>query len=149
VLSTCLSSFQVCLHQYLTPGSTHTACIAVLTWLAPHRSKSSAHTSPAHLASSLRFDQRITAISFFTDASANALVALSPTSSQTLFIFFTSLNSITSGGNPALHSLGAVSLQAMGKGGEIGLVFGAMGVVNAVGHIIAVRVVPAVYFLEG
>jgi len=38
----------------------------------------------------------------------------------------------------------------MGKGGEIGLVFGAMGVVNAVGHIIAVRVLFILFvFLRG
>ena len=95
-------------------------------------------SSPAHLASAIRFDQLIAAISFFTDATANALVAISPTSSQPLFIFLTSLGSLTSGGNPALHSLGAVSLRAMGKGDEVGLVFGALGVVNAVSHIIAV-----------
>lgn len=90
------------------------------------------------LASAIRFDQRIAAISLFTDASANALVAISPTSSQPLFIFLTSLGSLSSGGGPALHSLGAVSLRAMGKGSEVGLVFGALGVVSAVSHIIAV-----------
>ncbi|KAA1476081.1 hypothetical protein DENSPDRAFT_861057 [Dentipellis sp. KUC8613] len=120
---------------------------AVLTYFAPKRAK---HASPnsanaMHLARSLQFDQRIAAISFFTDASANALVALSPTSSQALFIMFTSLNSLTSGGNPALHSLGAVSLQAAGNGGEFGLVFGALGLVNAVAHIIAPAIYAAIY----
>jgi hypothetical protein len=73
------------------------------------------------------------------DASANALVAISPTSSQPLFVFLTSLNALTSGGHPALQSLGAVSLRAMGRGNEMGLVFGALGLVNAVSHIVAVR----------
>jgi hypothetical protein len=73
------------------------------------------------------------------DASANALIAMSPTSSQPLFVFLTSLNALTSGGHPALQSLGAVSLRAMGKGNEIGLVFGALGLSNAVSHIVAVR----------
>jgi hypothetical protein len=73
------------------------------------------------------------------DASANALIAMSPTSSQPLFVFLTSLNALTSGGHPALQSLGAVSLRAMGKGNEMGLVFGALGLSNAVSHIIAVR----------
>ncbi|TFY76250.1 hypothetical protein EWM64_g7762 [Hericium alpestre] len=112
---------------------------AVLTYFAP-RVAATAPTS-VKLASALSFDRRVAAICFFTDATANALVTLSPTSSQVLFIIFTSLNSLTSGGNPALHSLGAVSLQAMGKGGEVGLVFGALGLVNAVAHIVA----PAIY----
>ena len=112
---------------------------AVLTYFAPTRSKPSARSTPSTLAAALRFDRAIAVVSFFTDASANALVVLAPTSSQVLFVLCTSLNSLTSGGNPALHSLGAVSLQAMGKGREVGLVFGAMGIVNAVAHIIAVR----------
>jgi hypothetical protein len=73
------------------------------------------------------------------DASANALIAISPTSSQTLFVSLTCLNALTSGGHPALQSLGAVSLRAMGKGNEMGLVFGALGLSNAVSHIVAVR----------
>ena len=73
------------------------------------------------------------------DASANALIAMAPTSSQALFVFLTSLNALTSGGHPALQSLGAVSLRAMGKDNEMGLVFGALGVSNAVSHIVAVR----------
>jgi hypothetical protein len=77
------------------------------------------------------------------DASANALIAISPTSSQALFVFLTSLNALTSGGHPALQSLGAVSLRAMGKGNEMGLVFGALGLSNAVSHIVAVRPLPS------
>lgn len=73
------------------------------------------------------------------DASANALIAISPTSSQPLFVFLTALNALTSGGHPALQSLGAVSLRAMGRANEMGLVFGALGLSNAVSHIIAVR----------
>ena len=73
------------------------------------------------------------------DATANALVSMSPTSSQPLFVFLTSLNALTSGGHPALQSLGAVSLRAMGKGNQMGLVFGALGLVNAFSHIIGVR----------
>jgi len=109
---------------------------------------SSNHTAPtddlthAHIASAIRFDRRIAAISLFMDASANALIAVSPTSSQALFVFLTSLNALTSGGHPALQSLGAVSLRAMGKGNEMGLVFGALGVANAVSHIVAVRLYP-------
>lgn len=109
---------------------------------------SSSHTAPTtdstrtRLASAIRFDRRIAAISLFMDASANALIAVSPTSSQALFVFLTSLNALTSGGHPALQSLGAVSLRAMGKGNEMGLVFGALGLSNAVSHIVAVRFHP-------
>ncbi|TFY74386.1 hypothetical protein EWM64_g9626, partial [Hericium alpestre] len=59
------------------------------------------------LANALTFDCHIVGICFFTDATANAPVTLLPTTSQLLFVFFTSLNSLTSGRNPALHSLGA------------------------------------------
>jgi hypothetical protein len=72
------------------------------------------------------------------DASANVLVAISPTSSH-LFVFLTSLNALTSGGHPALQSLGAISSRAMGKGNEMGLVFGALGFSSAISHIVAVR----------
>ncbi|KAF8499790.1 major facilitator superfamily domain-containing protein [Russula emetica] len=112
---------------------------------------SSNHTAPtedlpnAHLASAIRFDRRIAAISLFMDASANALIAVSPTSSQALFVFLTSLNALTSGGHPALQSLGAVSLRAMGKGNEIGLVFGALGLANAVSHIVAPGTYAVIY----
>jgi len=79
------------------------------------------------------------------DASANALIAISPTSSQPLFVFLTSLNALTSGGHPALQSLGAVSLRAMGKGNEMGLVFGALGLSNAVSHIVAPGTYAVIY----
>jgi len=114
---------------------------------------SSNHTAPTknsthtHLASAIRFDRRIAAISLFMDASANALISVSPTSSQALFVFLTSLNALTSGGHPALQSLGAVSLRAMGKGNEMGLVFGALGLSNAVSHIVAVRLHPVPHSL--
>jgi hypothetical protein len=83
------------------------------------------------------------------DASANALIAISPTSSQPLFVFLTSLNALTSGGHPALHSLGAVSSRAMGKGNEMGLVFGALGLSNAISHIVAVRPHIKPHLLDG
>ncbi|KAH9045078.1 hypothetical protein EDB84DRAFT_1469066 [Lactarius hengduanensis] len=109
--------------------------ILILAYFASNRKTPTKNSSPEHLAAAIRFDQRIAAISLFTDASANALVAISPTSSQPLFVFLTSLGALTSGGHPALQSLGAVSLRAMGKGNEVGLVFGALGLVNAPWHI--------------
>ena len=98
------------------------------------------NTTPLSLSQAIRFDRAVAAISYFTDATANALVVLSPTSNQVIFIILTSLNSVASGGYPALQSLGSVALQNMGRGSEIGLVFGAMGLVNSASHIIAVRI---------
>ncbi|KAI0036850.1 hypothetical protein K488DRAFT_33838, partial [Vararia minispora EC-137] len=119
---------------------------AVLAYFSPTRSQANGDDgAPPNLAAAIRFDRAVAAISFFIDATANLLVVLAPTSSQALFIFFTSLNSITSGGNPALHSLGAVSLQAMGKGVEVGLVFGGMGLVNSVAHTVAPGIYAAMY----
>jgi hypothetical protein len=111
----------------------------ILAYFDSGRAAPAKNSTRAHLASAIHFDRCIAAISLFTDASANALVAISPTSSQPLFVLLTSLAALTSGGLPALQSLGAVSLRAMGKGNEIGLVFGALGLANAVSHIVAVR----------
>jgi hypothetical protein len=110
----------------------------ILAYFDSGRAAPAKHSTPTHLASAIHFDRCIAAISLFTDASANALVAMSPTSSQPLFVLLTSLAALTSGGLPALQSLGAVSLRAMGKGNEIGLVFGALGLANAMSHIVAV-----------
>jgi len=117
----------------------------ILAYFTSNRKASTNNSTPTHIASAIRFDQRIAAISLFMDASANALIAVSPTSSQTLFVFLTCLNALTSGGHPALQSLGAVSLRAMGKGSEMGLVFGALGLSNAVSHIIAPGTYAAIY----
>lgn len=109
----------------------------MLAYFAPKR-PSNNNATLLSLSQAIVFDRAVTAISYFTDATANALVVIAPSSNQALFIFLTSLNSITSGGYPALQSLGAVALQNMGRGSEIGLVFGAMGLINSASHIIAV-----------
>lgn len=111
----------------------------ILAYFSSNHAAPSNGSEDARIASAIRFDRRIAAISLFMDATANALIAVSPTSSQALFVFLTALNALTSGGHPALQSLGAISLRAMGKGNEMGLVFGALGVANAVSHIVAVR----------
>jgi len=113
--------------------------IVILAYFSSKGNTPSRNSTPEFLASAIRFDRRIAAISLFMDASANALITISPTSSQPLFVFLTALNALTSGGHPALQSLGAVSLRAMGRANEMGLVFGALGLTNAVSHIIAVR----------
>jgi len=53
------------------------------------------------------------------------------------------LNSFTSGGNPALHSLAGVCLHACGRGSDVGALFGAMGALSATGHIVS----PYIYAL--
>ncbi|KAJ7429013.1 hypothetical protein FB451DRAFT_1334077 [Mycena latifolia] len=96
-------------------------------------------SSPESIALELQFDKRLAQASLSVDALADLLVAISPASSQVSFIAYSCLSSFTSGGNPALHSLGAVCLHALGHGSETGRLFGALGVVSAVAHSISVR----------
>ncbi|KAJ7019928.1 major facilitator superfamily domain-containing protein [Mycena alexandri] len=103
--------------------------------------------SPESIALELRFDQRLAQGSLSLEALAHLLVALSPASSQTAFVMWSCLSSFTSGGNPALHSLGAVSLHALGYGSETGRLFGAVGVLSAIGHIISPSIFAVTYSL--
>ncbi|KAG6862571.1 hypothetical protein C0995_000119 [Termitomyces sp. Mi166 len=98
----------------------------------------SSGTSPdaIHLAAELHFDKRLAQASLAVDGLADALVALTPASSQTLFIGLSCLSSFTSGGNPTLHSLGAICLHACGFSSEVGALFGGMAVLSAIAHII-------------
>ncbi|KAF7316804.1 hypothetical protein HMN09_00413500 [Mycena chlorophos] len=54
--------------------------------------------------------------------------------SDVAFVAASGLSAFTSGGNPALQSLGAVCLFALGYGSESGKLFGAIGVLNAISH---------------
>ncbi|KAF5367507.1 hypothetical protein D9758_003767 [Tetrapyrgos nigripes] len=92
---------------------------------------------PVPIEEELRFDQRFSQISFAVDGSADALIALVPTSFQTAFVTLSCVTSFTSGGNPTLHSLGAVCLHANGFTSEVGSLFGAMAVLSAIAHIIS------------
>ncbi|KAJ7773324.1 major facilitator superfamily domain-containing protein [Mycena metata] len=103
--------------------------------------------SPESIALELRFDQRLAQGSLSLEALAHLLVALSPASSQIAFVTWSCLSSFTSGGNPALHSLGAVSLHALGFGSETGRLFGAVGVLSAIGHIISPSIFAVTYSL--
>ncbi|KAJ4477204.1 major facilitator superfamily domain-containing protein [Lentinula aciculospora] len=94
-------------------------------------------TDPLSIWSELRFDKLLAQASLFVDASADALVAIVPSSSQSAFVAFSCLSSFTSGGNPTLHSLGAVCLHASGRSSEVGSLFGAMAVLSAVAHVIS------------
>ncbi|KAJ7227243.1 major facilitator superfamily domain-containing protein [Mycena pura] len=96
-------------------------------------------STPESIVLELQFDKRLAQGSLFVDALANVLVALS--SSEVAFFAFSAMSAFTSGGNPALQSLGAVCLAALGYSSEAGRLFGAVGVLNAVSHSIS----PAIY----
>ncbi|KAJ7104093.1 major facilitator superfamily domain-containing protein [Mycena belliarum] len=101
--------------------------------------------SSESIALELRFDKRLAQASLSLDALADLLVAISPTSSQVSFIAYSCMSSFTSGGNPALHSLGAVCLHALGHGSETGRLFGALGVLSAVAHSISPTIFALTY----
>nr|GAT60706.1 predicted protein [Mycena chlorophos] len=89
-------------------------------------------STPEEIASELRFDKYLAQGSLFMDATANVLLRLS--TSDVAFVAASGLSAFTSGGNPALQSLGAVCLFALGHGRESGKLFGAIGVLNAISH---------------
>ncbi|KAF7336667.1 hypothetical protein MVEN_02101500 [Mycena venus] len=93
--------------------------------------------SPENIALELQFDKRLARASLSVDALGDLLIVIAPTSSQIPFIAASCLSSFTSGGNPALHSLGAVCLHALGHSNETGRLFGAVGVLNAIAHSVA------------
>jgi hypothetical protein len=86
----------------------------------------------------LIFDKYLAQISLFVDGFADAVVAAISNKSQSMFVILSCLSSFTSGGNPALHSLSAICLHAVGHSDEAGTLFGALGVLNSVAHIISV-----------
>ncbi|KAI0313769.1 major facilitator superfamily domain-containing protein [Amylostereum chailletii] len=117
---------------------------AVLSYFRPRPSPSFSPsspntTSPASIASALVYDRALATLSLLTDALLNTLIALVPPASAPLFVFLTTLTALTGGGTPALQSLGAAAGAGVGRGDELGLVFGALGVVNAVAY------TPAIY----
>jgi len=62
-----------------------------------------------------------------------------------MFVVVSCLSSFTSGGNPALHSLGAICLHALGYSDDVGAMFGAFGVLNSVAHIISPTIYATIY----
>ncbi|KAF7320842.1 hypothetical protein HMN09_00170700 [Mycena chlorophos] len=89
-------------------------------------------STPEEIASELRFDKHLAQGSLLMDACANIFMRIS--TSEAAFVAASCMSAFTSGGNPALHSLGAVCLFALGYGDEAGKLFGAVGVVNAISH---------------
>jgi len=116
----------------------------LLSYLKPKSTSSPGRNPNAHdISKELNFDRYLAQISLAVDGFADSLVALISKNSQPTFVALSCLSSFTSGGNPALHSLGAVCLHACGRGSEVGALFGAMGVLSAIAHIVS----PYIYAL--
>ncbi|KAF5327010.1 hypothetical protein D9619_004881 [Psilocybe cf. subviscida] len=115
----------------------------LLPWLKPKPTSRTGTPNAHDIAKELNFDRHLAQISLAVDGLADSLVALLTSTSQGVFTALSCLSSFTSGGNPALHSLGAICLHACGHSSEAGALFGAMGVLSAVGHIVS----PSIYAL--
>lgn len=116
----------------------------VISYLKPKRT-STPGTNPnsRDIGAELKFDRYLAQASLGVDGFADSLVAITSNKSQATFIGLSTLSSFTSGGNPALHSLGAVCIHACGYGSEVGALFGAIGVLSAIAHTIS----PYIYAL--
>ncbi|KAJ3514068.1 hypothetical protein NLJ89_g2588 [Agrocybe chaxingu] len=118
----------------------------VLSYLKPKSTTTPGQSPNARdISAELNFDRYLASLSLFVDGFADSLVAITSSRSQTVFYTLSCLSSFTSGGNPALHSLGAVCLHACGRGSEVGALFGALGVLSAIGHIISPTVYAVTY----
>ncbi|KAF8583728.1 MFS general substrate transporter [Ramaria rubella] len=91
------------------------------------------NTSQA-LSQDMRFDYRIAQFSIFIDTMAYVLTTIAPAASAVLFVCFTSLSSFTAGVNPAIHSLAVSYLLAQDGGSNVGQMFGAMSMLQAVSN---------------
>jgi hypothetical protein len=92
-----------------------------------------------HIHAELRFDKYLAQCSLALDCIADALITITPSKPQ-IFVGLSCLSSFTSGGSPAIHSLGAVCLHAAGFSSEVGALFGGLAVLSALAHIISVGV---------
>lgn len=111
----------------------------VISYFKPKATDPGSRTpGPRDIVAELKFDRTLAQISVGVDGLADALVAITASRSQPIFVALSCLTSFTSGGNPALHSLGAVCIHAIGFSSEVGSLFGAIAVVSAVAHIFSV-----------
>jgi hypothetical protein len=116
----------------------------LLSYLKPRSTSSSGSSPNAHdISAELNFDRYLASISLAVDGIADSLVIITRNTSQGVFVALSCLSSFASGGNPALHSLAAVCLHACGCGSDVGALFGAIGMVSAIGHIVS----PYIYAL--
>ncbi|KAF5359742.1 hypothetical protein D9756_003443 [Leucocoprinus leucothites] len=118
----------------------------IIHYLKPKRTlPPGTQPSPSDIAAELVFDKYLAQISLFVDGLADALVAAVSNNSQPLFVALSCMSSFTSGGNPALQSLGAICLHVLGVSDQAGTLFGALGVLNAIAHIISPTIYAATY----
>ncbi|KAJ3574175.1 hypothetical protein NP233_g1930 [Leucocoprinus birnbaumii] len=118
----------------------------IIHYLKPKRtSPPGAQASPSEIAAELVFDKYLAQISLFIDGLADALVAAVSSNSEPLFIVLSCMTSFTSGGNPALQSLGAICLHVLGASDQAGALFGALGVLNSIAHIVSPTIYAATY----
>ncbi|KAK2460325.1 hypothetical protein APHAL10511_007714 [Amanita phalloides] len=117
----------------------------IISYFKPKISSSGASLTPHEIAEELRFDRHLAQFSLALDGTSDLLVALTSANSQLVFIALSCVTSFTSGGNPALHSLGAVCLHACGYSSEVGTLFGAKAVLSAVAHIISPYIFATIY----
>ncbi|KAJ8503024.1 hypothetical protein ONZ45_g11222 [Pleurotus djamor] len=117
----------------------------VINYFKPPTKPTASGEQERDIPAELRFDRKIAGYSLFVDGFSDFCVFLTPISSQSAFIFFSCLTSLTSGGNPAVHSLGAVCLHAAGRGDEVGTLFGALAVLSAIAHTISPTIYAATY----
>jgi hypothetical protein len=100
---------------------------------------------PSRLAREIHFDLYVARGSLIVDILSHTLVTLTTPSSQFLFVAFTSLSSLGSGLIPAVQSLALCILQASGASADVGKLFGALAVIQAIGStILGVSRAPAV-----
>ncbi|KAH6913454.1 major facilitator superfamily domain-containing protein [Coprinopsis sp. MPI-PUGE-AT-0042] len=118
----------------------------VISYFKPKATDPGSRTpGPRDVVAELKFDRTLAQISIGLDGLADALVAITASRSQGIFVALSCLTSFTSGGNPALHSLAAVCIHAIGFSSEVGSLFGAIAVVSAVAHIFSPSIYAATY----
>ncbi|KAF8627018.1 hypothetical protein AX15_004599 [Amanita polypyramis BW_CC] len=119
----------------------------VISFLKPKASVTGpgSTSNPQNLASELRFDRLLAQSSLMLDFTLDLMVVLISRNSQITFIILSCITSFTSGGNPSLHSLGAICLHACGYSSEVGTLFGAKAVLSAVAHVISPYIFATTY----
>lgn len=97
-------------------------------------------TNSRDLSAEINFDRHLARASLGIDGFADALVAGFAVfgRSSTAFYVLSCFSSLASGGNPSLHSLAVICLHASGRGSELGALFGAIGMLDALAHIVSV-----------
>lgn len=94
----------------------------------------------------MTFDLNLARCSLAVDAFADLLVALATSASSSVpFVFLSCVSSFTSGGSPAMHSLGAVILHQQGRSDEVGRMFGGLAVLSAIAHALSVCIFLSVF----